>query len=238
MIFDIGSIENIIGYTFNDKMLLRKCFTHSSYANEHGGENNELLEFFGDAILQFVVTEHLYKNSFGDEGKLTKKRADIVSREPLLKMVKKLGLTDFMLLGNGLNKHSLQDEKLYSSLYEALVAGIYLDGGIKSVQKFIKHTLLTEFDKLEKKQAKISDKDKGRDYKSLLQEYVQQYKLGSISYELLSKTGPDHKPQFRMAVMLNNGKISEGVGYSKKNAQMVGAEIALKNLQKKKKAKK
>ena len=78
MIFDIGSIENIIGYTFNDKMLLRKCFTHSSYANEHGGENNELLEFFGDAILQFVVTEHLYKNSFGDEGKLTKKRADIV----------------------------------------------------------------------------------------------------------------------------------------------------------------
>ncbi len=232
MIFDIGGIESIIGYTFNDKMLLRQCFTHSSYANEHGGDNNELLEFFGDAILQFVVTEHLYKNSTGDEGKLTKKRSNIVSHQPLLNMVKKLGLTDYILLGNGMNKYTEQDEKLYSSLFEALVAGIYIDGGIKSVQKFIKNTLLSEYVKLEKSKTKKTIVDKGRDYKSLLQEYVQKYKLGSISYELLAKSGPDHKPQFRIAVLLNNSRICEGVGYSKKNAQMMGAERALKKLQK------
>ena len=148
-----------------------------------------------------------------------------------------MGLSDYMLLGNGLYKYLGQDEKLYSSLFEALVAGIYLDGGIKSVERFLKNTLLSEFDRLEKNQTKSKSNVKGRDYKSSLQEYVQQYKLGSIGYELLSKTGPDHKPQFRVAVTLNNAKISEGTGNSKKNAQMVGAEIALKNLQKKKKVK-
>ena len=90
MIFDIAEIEEKIGYVFKDKMLLRKCFTHASYAHEHGTEDNELLEFFGDAIIEFVITEFLYNNSAGDEGKLTVKRANLVSREPLLAAIKEV----------------------------------------------------------------------------------------------------------------------------------------------------
>ena len=124
MIFDVIEIENIINYQFNDKMLLRKCFTHASYLNEHGGENNEVLEFFGDSVLQFVVTEYLFNCTAGDEGDLTKIRANVVSKDPLLKAVKKLGLQQYMLLGKGQIKTTQQDEKLYSSLYDAIVAGI------------------------------------------------------------------------------------------------------------------
>ena len=140
-IFDIDECEKRIGYTFNDKMLLRRCFTHASYAYENGGEDNELLEFFGDAIIQFVVTEHLYKNAFGDEGKLTKKRAEVVSKEPLLKAVEKLNLIEFVLLGKGQEKAKRTTDKLFSSIYEAVVAGIYIDGGLEKAKKFIKNTI-------------------------------------------------------------------------------------------------
>ena len=139
-IFDIAGAEGKLGYSFKDKMLLRKCFTHSSYANEHGGEDNELLEFFGDSVIQFVVTEHLFNNAYGDEGKLTEKRKSIVSKDPLIKAVKKLGIMEFMMLGKGLYNRVGEDDKLISSLYEAVCAGIYLDGGIREVKKFIKKT--------------------------------------------------------------------------------------------------
>ena len=97
MIFDLSGCEEKIGYSFADKMLLRNCFTHASYAYEHGEKDNELLEFFGDSIIEFVVTEYLYKNASGDEGKLTKKRAELVSKDPLLSAVKKLGLSPNLL---------------------------------------------------------------------------------------------------------------------------------------------
>ena len=145
-IFNVVECEEKIGYSFKDKMLLRKCFTHASYANEHREENNELLEFYGDAILGFVVTEYLFNNAKGDEGKLTKKRADIVSKEPLLEAVRLLDIGQFLLLGRGQEKNHTQDEKLYSSIYEALVAGIYIDGGMTAVKKFIKATLIRNYE--------------------------------------------------------------------------------------------
>jgi ribonuclease-3 len=228
MIFDID-VEKIIGYSFKDKMLLRQCFTHASYANEHGEKDNELLEFFGDAIIQYVVTEYLYKNSAGDEGKLTQKRASMVSKGPLLKAVISLGLNEYVLLGRGLEKSASLDEKLFSSIYEALVAGIYLDGGMVPVKKFIKETLIKEFDKQEK--AVKSQKQKN-DGKNALQEYVQKNKLGTISYETLSKTGPDHSPEFRVAVLINGTRIAEGKGQSKKTAESVSAVEALKIIKK------
>ena len=95
-IFDASSVESKIGYVFKDKNLLRKCFVHSSYGNERCEENNELLEFFGDSIIEFVVTEYLYANAKGDEGALTKKRADMVSKAPLLKAVLDLGLDNYL----------------------------------------------------------------------------------------------------------------------------------------------
>lgn len=224
-IFDVDGCEKKIGYTFKDKMLLRKCFTHSSYANEHNQQDNELLEFFGDSIIEFVVTEHLYKNALGDEGKLTQKRALIVSKEPLLNAVKKLGLIKFVLLGRGQEKSMNQDEKLFSSIYEALVAGIYIDGGMTAVKKFIKNTIIADYEKIYAKyrQGKIKAK---ADDKNVLQEHVQKYKLGTISYQTLWKEGPDHMPKFRVAVMLNGKAIAEGEGKSKKMAQAQAAKKA------------
>jgi ribonuclease-3 len=226
MIFSADEIEKKIKYVFKDKMLLRKCFTHSSYANENGGENNELLEFFGDAIIQFVVTEFLYSYAKGDEGRLTVKRSRMVSKEPLLKSAKELGLFEHLLLGKGQAKNHNYNEKLYSSVYEALVAGIYLDGGITAVKRFIKRTIIEDY--VEDNLGKIQEIK--ADSKSEAQEYVQKKKLGSITYELLGKKGPDHSPEFRVAALLNGKKLSEGKGGSKKAAEAKAAEVALKKV--------
>jgi ribonuclease-3 len=227
MIFDIDGVEEKIGYRFKNKMLLRQCFTHASYANEHGEQDNELLEFFGDSIIEFIVTEYLYKNSRGNEGDLTKKRAELVSKAPLLASIKNLGLHEFVLLGRGQGKAKNLDEKLFSSIYEAIVAGIYIDGGIADAKKFITKTIIADFEKAKKnkKEPKISN-----DKKSELQEYVQKYKLGSVSYETLWKKGPDHMPEFRVAALLNGTRLAEAVGASKKQAEAKAAESALKKI--------
>ena len=122
--FDIDGVESKIGYEFKDKLLLRKAFTHASYAHEHNQQDNELLEFFGDAILQFVVTEYLYGNQKGDEGKFTQMRAQMVAKHPLIEAVVKLGVCDYILMGNGQKKNARDDDKLFSSIYEALVAAL------------------------------------------------------------------------------------------------------------------
>ncbi len=230
-IFDIAECENRIGYSFKDKLLLRQCFTHASYSYENGGKDNELLEFFGDAIMQFVVTEYLYKNARGDEGDLTVKRAKIVSKEPLQKIVHKLNLGEFVLLGNGQAKNKNKDDKLFSSIYEALVAGIYIDGGLVSVKKFITNTIIRDFEESKNLQEK-STKMVGTNAKSTFQEFVQKYKLGSIKYELLWKKGPEHKPEFRVVATLNGTRIAEGSASSKKMAEAVAADNALKILKK------
>ncbi len=223
MIFDIDGVEKKLGYSFKNKMLLRQCFTHASYANEHGEEDNELLEFFGDSIMEYIVTEYLFKNRRGDEGELTKIRSELVSKPPLLKAVKRLGLQDFVLLGRGQEKSFNLDEKLFSSIYEAVVAGIYLDGGIVETKKFVMKTIIADYENARKKAQQKSKCDK----KSEFQEYVQKYKLGSITYETLGKKGPDHLPEFRVAVLLNGGRIAEGKGPSKKLAEAKAAENAL-----------
>lgn len=230
MIFDIDACESKIGYSFNDKMLLRQCFTHSSYAYEHGEMDNELLEFFGDSIMEFVVTEYLYKNARGDEGRLTNERAEMVSKKPLLDCVKRLGLNEFVLLGKGKEKFINLDDKLYSSVYEALVAGIYIDGGMTAVKRFIKNTLIADYEKREAQEKK--EKKNNCDAKNEFQEYVQKNKMGSITYETLYKKGPDHSPEFRVAALLNGTRIAEGKGQSKKLAEAQAAASALKKIKK------
>lgn len=230
-IFDATTCEEKIGYTFKDKILLRKSFTHSSYAYEHKEESNELLEFFGDAIIEFVATEFLFKNAYGDEGALTEKRKDIVSKEPLLKAVNKMGLSDCILLGKGAMGTAKKDEKLFSSLYEAIVAGIYLDGGLAPAKAFIKRTIIDDYIAAEKVKAENKKKSaKSKDAKSEFQEFVQKRKLGSISYETLSKSGPDHLPEFRAAAILNGRRVAEGKGSSIKAAETQAAIKALNNL--------
>ena len=223
--FDFQKIESLIGYEFKNKDLLRQCFTHTSYANENKVKNNELLEFFGDAIIQFVVTEYLYEKHSGDEGKLTNKRAKIVSKEPLLNSVKQLGLDSHILLGRGQGKNFTQNEKLFSSVYEALVAGIYYDGGLSKVKKFIKKTIIKDFEKSEK-QASLDDNN----VKNVIQEYVQGKKLGVIKYQTIQQTGPAHCPEFVVAILLNNQELARAKGSSKKVAGATAARKALKIL--------
>ncbi len=228
MIFDIAACEEKIGYVFKDKMLLRRCFTHSSYAYENNTEDNELLEFFGDAIIQFLVTEYLYKHVYGDEGILTENRKAIVSKDPLLKAVKRLSLYEYVLVGNGLKDKPAENEKMYSSLYEAITAGIYLDGGMAAAKKFVTETIISDYAEHIKKQKDVKNEEK--DGKSLLQEYVQKRKMGSVTYETLYKKGPDHMPDFRVAALLNGSRLAEGDGASKKAAEMQAAKRALAKL--------
>ncbi len=228
-IFDVDGCERKLGYVFKDKMLLRQCFTHASYGFEHGQQNNELLEFFGDSVLQFVVTEYLFKHAKGDEGKLTQNRALIVAREPLTEIVRKLDISKYVLLGKGQGNSDKLDQKLYSSVYEAVVAGIYIDGGMTAVKKFIKNTLIKNYEACLKKTCKTC-KVVSTQSKNQLQEYVQKNKIGSVSYQTLSMTGPSHKPQFRVCAMINGVSLAEGTGNSKKLAEASAAEKALNKL--------
>lgn len=228
-IFDVNSCEEKIGYVFKDKMLLRQCFTHASYAFEHGESDNELLEFFGDAIIEFVVTEYLVKNSPGDEGVLTAKRADMVSKKPLLDAVNEMRLESFILLGNGQKKTANESEKLFSSVFEAITAGIYTDGGLSEAKKFIYRTIIAKHEEKLKKEKAAKPKT---DYKSMYQEYVQKNKLGGVSYETLARTGPDHMPEFRVAALLNGVRLAEGKGPNKKEAETKAACAALSKLKK------
>ena len=249
MIFDARAAEEKIGYSFKDKKLLNECFTHSSYAYENGETSNERLEFLGDAVLELVVTEYLYKRFDEAEGKLTDKRRSLVSKEPLLALVLEKGLNELVLLGNGLKKLAKTDEKLFSSLYEAIVGGIYIDGGYEPAKEFIERTLIRAWESAEERDAggRIADKKtagaKGAkaaffpkeipaDSKTRLQEFVQKEKLGKISYGLKEKTGPDHDPYFKVFVTIDGKIFAEGEGKSKKAAESRAAATLLEALEK------
>ncbi len=135
--------ERAIGYTFRDKELLKTCFTHSTYRNNvaHGGEDNERLEFLGDAVLQFIVSDELYRSTHAGEGKLTDLRKGYVSKEALTPVAEKLRLMDFLRHSNQESDLGGKDGKLRSSLFEAVVAGIYLDGGLSAARAFLDRNL-------------------------------------------------------------------------------------------------
>lgn len=254
MIFYVDDCEQKIGYSFKNKNLLRQCFTHASYSHEHKNEpSNERLEFFGDAILEYCISEYLYeKYPDCDEGKLTKLRQDLVSGKPLAEAIKKFGLDEFILYGEGEKKNlSGNHAAACENLFEAIVAGIYTDegGGLEAAKKFIFDKLLTD-KKTEKKQSKttvkavkpvknekpvIEPKAK-KDPKSALQEYVQKYKLGGVSYSEKSRKGPSHQPIFEMSVSVDGKELAVGEGKRKTEAEKSAAEKALKILGAKKKS--
>lgn len=234
MIFEFSECEKIIGYKFKNSELFRSCFTHSSYTNEHYGiKNNERLEFFGDAILDFVVTEYLMKKfPDDDEGVLTEKRKYYVSKGPLTQVTFKLGLDKYIQLGKGVENDKDPNEKFYSSLYEAVVAGIYIDGGMKNARDFIHRTLLADENILPKEGFKAKKKDKPaiKDYKSALQEFMQKNKMGVPEYVSISKEGPDNKPVFTEGIVIAGKIVTKGVGNTKKKAQQAGAKVAYEKL--------
>ncbi len=217
-----AALEKKIGYTFGQEKFLAVALTHSSYANElkKGLENNERQEFLGDAVLSIVVSDYLYKHSRLAEGDLTKLRASIVCEKSLCGFAKQIGLGDYLLLGKGEEQTGgAQRPSILADAFEALIAAIYLDSGIEQARSFI----IPFVEKMLE-----DDKDPGfQDYKTQLQEIVQQNPQESLSYVLVEESGPDHDKQFEVEVHLNSNVIGRGIGRSKKSAEQLAAKEAL-----------
>ena len=225
----IKDLEAAIGYRFKNITLLQNALTHSSYANEYWHNSlmsNERLEFLGDSILGMVVAEHLYCN-FPDrpEGELTRMRADMVCEQALAKIADRLGLGGHLLLGHGEEQGGGRSRaSILADAVESVIAAVFIDGGMTPAKQFVETFVLCDVPVTKLKNA---------DYKTALQELVQQKKNQVITYTLVSESGPDHNKMFVAAVSLNGEKLGEGTGSSKKRAEQEAARIALELLTKK-----
>lgn len=227
MDFDFTSCEKLLGYTFNDKSLLINAFTHASYVNEHKGvKSNERLEFLGDSILGYVISEALYEKFPNDDaGLLTLKKQALVSKKPLSKAINDAKLNTFLILGEG-EKSEVGKLSLSENLFEAIVAVIYLDGGIDNAKRFIfSHLDVLSVCDIPSKSADLID------YKSKLLYLVQDKKFGDLEYCEIEKSGPQHKPIFTMGVKINGKLIATASGTSHKEGEKAAAKIALSILQ-------
>lgn len=221
----ITDFEAIIGYEFNNKDLLKTALTHSSYANENKmPNNNERLEFLGDSVLGFVTAEYLFAEFKGrPEGELTKLRAAVVCEKSLFKFAEKISLGEHIYMGRG-EEHSggRNRPSIVSDAFEAVIAAMYLDGGIDVVRPYI----LGFIKDAVKREASFKDN------KSLLQEEIQKIKGNTIAYEEVGESGPDHEKVFSFVVKLNGEIIGEGEGKSKKEAEQAAAGDALLKIKK------
>lgn len=216
------TIERRIGYVFKDKSLLYNAFVHSSYANEHGIADNERMEFFGDAILEKIVSEYLYvKYPEKSAGQLSQARAFIVSAQGLKKAVRRLDILQYLLMSQSSERIRKQSKKIEANLFEAVLCAVYLDGGMDCAQKFAIACLKEYMDDI--------DNENVVDYKTILQEYCQHNKK-EISYVEVSRTGPDNKPSFQYALYLDGVEFATATGSNIKRAQAAAAKIACKKL--------
>ncbi len=212
--------EKLIGYTFRDKSLLERALSHSSYANEKHSpkDSNERLEFLGDSVLGFITAEYYYKNSSLPEGELTRLRAATVCEKALFEFSKEIELFKFIYLGKGEENTGGRDRaSINSDAFEAVIAAIYLDGGIDEAKKFV----LRFVEKHAKTQGDF------KDYKTKLQEVIQKNPEETLEYVLVGESGPDHNKSFEVEVHLNSNVIGKGKGKSKKNAEQEAAREAL-----------
>ena len=210
--------EKNIHYTFNDKEILRTALTHSSYANEKKGKIrfNERLEFLGDAVLQLITSEKLFKeNPNMPEGKMSKQRAALVCEDALAGYAHEINLGDYLNLGKGEETTGGRKRpSILSDAFEAVIGAIFLDGGMEPAKKFVLHFVDAAHLSLQ-------------DYKTLLQEIIQQNPGEKLSYVVTDESGPDHDKQFTMEVHLNSNVIGKGTGKSKKHAEQAAAKEAL-----------
>ena len=212
-----------LGYRFRDPRLLEKALTHSSYANEgwHGLESNERLEFLGDSVLGFVAAKYLFEKENGPEGELTKLRAAVVCEKALCSYSKELGLGNYLLLGKGERlTGGAERPSILADAFEAVIAAMFLDGGLEPVRGFVLRFV--------EKEANNQRKRHFKDYKTTLQEIVQQNPEEKLEYVLTGESGPDHSKQFVVEVHLNSNVIGTGRGRSKKEAEQQAAREALK----------
>ena len=220
--------EENIGYKFKNKGLLKNALTHTSYAFENHVQSNEKLEFLGDSILEFISSKYLY-NHFPKltEGEMTKVRADIVCEESLYKIAKMHNFSDFLYLGKSeLASHKEVRQAIMADSVEALIAAIYFDSGLEEAERFIVENL--------KEEAEIASKNVGqKDYKTVLQEILQVHGDVKIEYNIINEEGPDHDKVFTAEVKYNGKFLAEGIGKTKKAAQMEAARKAIEEFKQK-----
>ncbi len=222
----IKDLENAIGYRFHDIQLLLNALTHSSYANERWHNSllsNERLEFLGDSVLGMLVAEYLYRN-FPDrpEGELTRMRADMVCEQTLAAAANKIGIGEHLLLGHGEEQGGGRSRNsILADAMESVIAACFLDGGIDAALKVVQQFILVEVP---------ITKLHNVDYKTKLQELVQQKKNQVLSYVLVGESGPDHDKHFEVEVSLNGKVVGSGSGSSKKRAEQSAAASAVENL--------
>jgi ribonuclease-3 len=212
------------GLTFNDPLLLIRALTHRSYVNEHPEaiEDNERLEFLGDAVLDFLVGAWLY-NRFPElsEGSLTRLRSALVRTETLAEFGRQIGLAEVILLGHGEQENGGRYRKaLLCGTFEAMIGSLFLDQGLPAVQTFI-------YPRLEMAADQILVTNKDKDPKSQLQEWAQFHGLGTPIYKTLSAHGPDHDKIFEVEVLISGVNYGKGEGHSKQAAAKAAAEVAL-----------
>lgn len=221
------TLEEKLGYTFQDSSLLENALTHSSRANESRGKlhSNERLEFLGDSILGMVVADHLYRNHPDlPEGDLTRTRAALVCEESLVEVAHELGLGEYLRLGKGESAGGGRERpSIQADAVEAVLAAIYLDGGIGSARKFIQKYILSR---------EVAGLTKPRDHKTALQELVQRESGQVLQYRLTGEEGPDHNKRFFVEVTLNGQAVGSGSGRSKKEAEQMAAAAAIQALSK------
>ena len=214
---DLAYIQSKIGYTFKNDNLLINAFTHSSYANENKLQSNETLEFFGDSILSFVVSKRLFNNLQIDEGQLSKYRAKIVCSDNLSDAIKNMEIQDYILVGKSLQNGLGISNAIIGDLFEAIVAAIYLDGGLAYAEKFICDNL--NFDVMT-----------NLDYKTKLQELVQAELKLPIVYKEIEKIGPAHNPIFTICLFIGEKEICTAQANNKHTAESECAKIAIEKL--------
>lgn len=216
------NLQKRIDYNFRDTSYLIEALTHSSFANErhNGYKSNERMEFLGDAVLSIVSAQYLYE-TYPDmpEGELTKLRSSLVCTESLSSFAREIDLGSVLFLGKGeVHSGGMNRSSILENAFEALIAAIYLDGGMDSARTFILSFL---------KKALANHKVNFKDYKSTLQEVIQKNPDEILTYVLIGESGPDHDKRFEVEVHLNSNVIGKGIGKSKKSAEQEAAKEAL-----------
>ena len=220
-------LEERLGYHFENRALLENALTHSSYANENKGrglESNERLEFLGDSVLGMVTADYLFRaHPDMPEGDLTRTRAALVCEGSLVEVARALNLGAYLKLGKGEDAGGGRERpSIVADAVEAVLAAVYLDGGIGSARKIIRRFILD----------REAEKSASRDYKTALQELVQRESGQVLRYQLVGESGPDHAKTFTVQVDLNGRAVGRGEGRSKKEAEQMAARAAIKALQK------
>lgn len=221
--FDL--FEKKLGLAFKDKNLLTQAFVHRSYLNENpefGLDQNERLEFLGDAVLELIITEYLYKEyPQKAEGELTNWRASLVNAKMLTSVAEELGFNDFLLLSRGETKElGKARQYILANTFEALIGALYMDAGYEVTDKFIKKYLLIKL-------PEIIENKLYQDAKSQFQEEAQDKAGITPAYKVIKEWGPDHKKKFTVGVFLRDQMVAEGEGYSKQEAEEEAAKAAL-----------